>query len=403
MEQKTISATLKNWKEQLESDSRNPVYLKNLQWEPVEGIVLDPVFDAGSLGPEHAYLKEFHSWWKSCKPNHRPSLLASSMPAASLSASDIREAEKSGFQAWAGPPNLKGNELPLEIPFSRDPITKSMQSGRLADSLDALIRGEVPDRIEINATAFHHAGAGPAEDLAYCLSLASHYQNLTGQEQFSRLAEDIVLHISTGTSLFLEIARLRAMRLLWMNFTSRSGLEKLAGNIRSESDLRDWSKTDPDGNLLRHTSSALAAVLGGADSILIHPHTLDGKLAMDAIRQSVNLGHLALEEAGLARAFDPGSGSYLIEILTHQLSVKAWELFCSWQLIPLEEKLKSGFFVKMAEKGAEKLRSAYSTGKKTLTGVNKHPSSLARPCPPWPSEVDPAGDFPVFSPVFLDA
>ena len=402
MEQPDISASLRKWKEQLESDSRNPVYLKNIQWEPAEGITLDPVYDAGSLGPEHAYLTEFHSYWKSCRPDFRPVLKASSLPAIALSPADIAESEKLGFIAWVGPSITSGHALPLETPFSGDPITRSLQTGKITASLQALMQGEIPETLEINATAFHHAGAGPAEDLAYCLSLAAHYQDLTGAS-FSNLAGSLVLHLSTGTSMFLEIARLRAMRLLWMNFTSRCGLEKQAGFIQAESSLREWSRTDPDSNLLRHTASAMAGILGSADSILIHPHTLEKNLSMDAIRQSVNLGHLALEEAGLAASFDPGAGSYLIEVLTHQLSKKAWELFCDWQLIPLEDKLRSGFFVRLAESGAEKLKTEFSAGKRILTGVNKHPSPLSRPCPAWPADVVKAGEFPALSPVFLDA
>ena len=397
-----ISTSLKKWKEQLESDSRNPVYLQNLQWEPAGGITLDPVYDSGSLGPEHGYLKEFHSYWKASRTDFRPVLKASSLTAKSLNVQQIAESEKLGFAAWTGPRISTNHTLPLEIPFADDPISESLKSGKISASLQALMQGKTPEALEINATAFHHAGAGPAEDLAYCLSLAAHYHELTG-DAFPNLASNLVLHVSTGTTLFLEIARLRAMRLLWMNFTSRCGMEKQAGKIQAESSLREWSKTDPDSNLLRHTASAMAGILGGADSILIHPHTLDEAQAMDAIRQSVNLGHLALEEAGLSASFDPGSGSYLIEILTHELSKKAWELFCEWHLVPLEEKLRSGFFVRLAENGAEKLRDEYSAGKRVMTGVNKHPSPLSRPCPAWPVDAVTAGEFPALSPVFLDA
>lgn len=403
MEEPSISPGLSDWKNRLESDSRNPVYLKNLQWELPEGIILDPVYDADCLGLEHNYLQEFHRYWIECKPEFRPAIKASSLPAKFLGEEEVGKAESLGFTAWVGDVSPAGHSLPLERPFLSDPVSESLKKGKKSDSLRNWMQGDRPESLEINATAFHHAGANGAEDLAYCLSLAAHYREMLGEKHFAELAENIILKISAGTSLFPEIARFRALRLLWMNFTSRCGLGKLPGNIQAESSLREWSKTDPDSNLLRHTASVMAAIMGSADSILIHPHTLDPAMAAGAIRLSVNQCHLALEEARLSSVFDPGSGSYLIEILTHKLAVRAWELFCQWQSIPLHEKLSSGFFVKLAEKGAEKLRSDYAGGSKIMTGVNKHPSALSRPCPAWPVEKPEEAEFPSFSPVFLDA
>jgi methylmalonyl-CoA mutase len=190
---------------------------------------------------------------------------------------------------------------------------------------------------------------------------------------------------------------------LWMNFTAQCGAGRLAGNIQAESSLLYWSKSDTDGNLLRHTSAAMSAIMGGADALLVHPHTFDPASAADAIRLSVGIGHLALEEARLKNSFDPGSGSYLIEMLTHELVRKAWSLFCSWQNLSLEEKLQSGFFPEMAGQGAARLKNLFAKGELTLTGVNRHPSPMAKSgpaCPVW----QPAGtEFPALNPILLDA
>jgi hypothetical protein len=398
-----ISPGLQQWKTGLESDLRNPIHLENLRWHLPEGISLDPLYDAGSLGPEHAHLQEFHQYWKSCKPHWKLQLKVSSLPASGFTAEETKEAERLGFVAWVGNTPPSGHSLPSENPFLGDPVSESLSLGQFSDGLKKIMAGEIPAELHINSSAFHNAGASPVEDLAYILSLAAHYRELLGDEAFAAMANKIVLHLSTGSSLFLETARLRALRLLWMNFTSKCGLEKLPGNIQAESSLIDWSKTDPDGNLLRHTAAVMASLLGAADALLVNPHSLDPALAMDAIRQSVNLGHLSMEEAQMSKAFDPGSGSYLIETLTHELSKKAWNLFCQWQEISLEEKLRSGFFVKMADAGAQKLRLDFAEGRRVMTGVNKHPSPLSRPCPPWPSENPAEVDFPALKPVFLDA
>jgi hypothetical protein len=401
--QASISPGLADWKMRLESDARNPVNLKNLQWELPEGITLDPVYDAGSLGSEHAYLRDFHEWWKGSQPHKKMMLKVSALPASNLSESEITDTEKLGFSAWVGEKMPTGHSLPLENPISLDPISESLIKGHWTDSFQNLRKGIVPEHLQISATAFHNAGANAAEDLAYCLSLAAHYRELLGAERFSAIADTILIHLSTGTPLFLEIARLRAMRLLWMNFTYRCGMEKLPGRIQAESSLLEWSKTDTDGNLLRHTASTMAAIMGGADSLLLHPHTLEASMATEAIRLSVNHGHLALEEARLSSVFDPGSGSYLIEILTHKLAQKAWELFCLWQEVSLEDKLQNGFFVKKAEAGAARIRKNYEEGRISLIGVNKHPSGLSRSCPAWPIQAAEGGEFPALSPFFLDA
>jgi methylmalonyl-CoA mutase len=193
------------------------------------------------------------------------------------------------------------------------------------------------------------------------------------------------------------------MRLLWMNFCDKNGAGKPAGNIQGETSLLTWSHSDPDTNLLRHTSSMMSAILGGADSILAHPHTLDPALASDAIRQSVNIGHLALEEAHLGEAFDPGSGSYLIEILSHELAQKAWKLFCKWQEMPFVDAVESGFFAKTAEASAEILKEKYASGKLVMTGVNRHPSDLARKSPAFPKQNQSETDFPALKTLLLDA
>lgn len=404
MEQPSISPGLSDWKNRLESDSRNPVFLKNLQWDLPEGIILDPVYDAASLGPEHHYLREFHTYWRQTRPEeHRPVLKVSSMLAKGLTKAEVQQSETLGFSSWVGNTAPEGHSAPHEIPFINDPVSESLRMGKITESLEQLLKGEVPETIEINSTAFHNAGANAVQDIAYCLTLAAHYRELLGNSHFEAIAGKIVLHLSIGSFLFPEIARLRALRLLWMNFTSQSGMDKLPGIVQAESSLRDWSKTDPDGNLLRQTASAMAAIMGGADNILIHPHTLDPSLAAEAIRLSVNQSHLALEEAKLSSVFDPGSGSYLIEILTHKLAVKAWELFCEWQKTSLHEKLRTGFFVKMAEQEAKKIRSDFASGKRSMIGVNKHPSGLSRPCGAWPGENPSTTDFPFFTPVFLDA
>ncbi len=398
-----LSPALEDWKKKLESDSRNPIRLEDLQWQLSEEIRLNPIYDAGSLGPEHAYLIDFHKHWKEQKLNWKPAFKVSALPTASLSENEIAEAEKLGFVAWSGIPVGGKNRVMAEPEFLDDPIVESLCAGNWTNDFKKLQQDRKLNSIQIHASAFHHAGANAVEDLAFALVVAEQYRILIGNERFSELAGNATIHLGTGTSFFLEIARFRAMRLLWMNFCDQNGAGKQAGNIQGETSLVTWSHSDPDSNLLRHTSAMMSAVMGGADSILVHPHTLDPALASDAIRQSVNIGHLALEEAHLGDAFDPGSGSYLIEILSHELAQKAWGLFCKWQQMPFKETVESGFFAKTAEASAEILKEKFASGKLVMTGVNRHPSELARKSPAFPKQSDSETDFQSLKKLFLDA
>jgi hypothetical protein len=398
-----LSPALEEWKKKLESDSRNPIRLEDLQWQLPQEIRLNPLYDAGSLGPEHAYLKDFHQHWKQEKPMWKPVFKVSALPTVSLSENEIAEAEKLGFVAWSGIPAGGKNLLPAEPEFQNDPIVESLCAGKWTNEYKKLMEEQNLNSIQIHASAFHNAGANAIEDLAFALLVAEQYRSLIGNERFSELAANATIHLGTSTSFFLEIARFRTMRLLWMNFCDKNGAGKPAGNIQGETSLLTWSHSDPDTNLLRHTSSMMSAILGGADSILAHPHTLDPALASDAIRQSVNIGHLALEEAHLGDSFDPGSGSYLIEILSHELAQQAWKLFCKWQEMPFVNAVESGFFAKTAEASAEILKEKYSSGKLVMTGVNRHPSDLARKSPAFPKQNQSETDFPALKTFFLDA
>lgn len=398
-----VSLDLQKWKNRLESDARNPLKVSELFRKLPSGIEISPVYDTASYSSELTYLSEFHREWKQQKQGWKPVLKVSSLPCGNFSPEDTAAAEKLGFSAWSGNINPAGHQLPVEDELSEDPITESLLAGSKTEQLKALFQGILPDRIRIRSAFFHRAGANEAEDLAYCLCLAAHYRDLMGENEFSAILPRISVHLAISSEFFLEIARMRALRLLWMNFTSQCGAGKQAGNIQAETSLLTWSQTDPDGNLLRHTSQVLSATMGGADAILIHPHHLEPETAADSIRLAADIGHLALEEARLQHAFDPGSGSYLIEILTHELARKAWELFCAWQEISLDEKLNKGFFPSIAEKGAERLKREFESKTRILTGVNLHPSPLAKRSPAYPP-IAPSGiSFPALKPIFLDA
>jgi methylmalonyl-CoA mutase len=150
----------------------------------------------------------------------------------------------------------------------------------------------------VRADHLHEAGATAAEQLAYALIEAA--------ESGSRAP---VFVFAVGSNYFLEIAKLRAARSLCAN-----------ARIRVRTARANKSAQDPYTNLLRATTEAMSAILGGCDSITVEPAGFDPHLA-------ANIERILREEASLDRAADAASGSYYIEILTDALARRAWRLF----------------------------------------------------------------------------
>ena len=147
----------------------------------------------------------------------------------------------------------------------------------------------------------------------------------------AQVAATLHLHLAIAPSYFVEIAKLRALRRLWATLLHSFGLPAaLNQHLRIHAATATWTQTTLDAhtNLLRHTTEAMSAVLGGADSLTVAPYDSLFAEANDfSGRLARNLSILLREEAGLGRVQDPAAGSYYLETLTDQLAQEAWGLF----------------------------------------------------------------------------
>ncbi|MBN3035242.1 MAG: methylmalonyl-CoA mutase small subunit, partial [Bacteroidales bacterium] len=203
------------------------------------------------------------------------------------------------------------------------------------------------------------------------------------------VAPRIRLEMATGPDYFMEIARLRAARLLWARIVKAYGTsseEVTKADIHCTTS--SWSMTlyDRHVNMLRSTTEAMSAILGGCSSLTVlpfdHLHTSGDEFGERIAR---NQQLLLKEESYLDRVADPAAGSYFIENLTDSLITHAWKLF-------LEVQEKGGFleafhtgFIQewIRESAAGKLRNL-AVRKETLLGTNHFPNSsetLARDIP----------------------
>jgi methylmalonyl-CoA mutase len=233
--------------------------------------------------------------------------------------------------------------------------------------------------ISISGYHMHEAGAPAHLELAYTLADGLEYirTGLRAGIAIDDFAPRLSFFWGIGMNFFMEIAKMRAGRLLWSLLVQQfnpKNPKSLA--LRTHSQTSGWSLTeqDPYNNVTRTCIEALAAVLGGTQSL--HTNSLDEAIALPSefsARIARNTQLYLEKETGITRVVDPLGGSYYIESLTAELAQKAWDL--------IQEVEKLGGMTKAIESGVPKMRieqaaaskqARIDSGRDTIVGVNKY-------------------------------
>ena len=233
--------------------------------------------------------------------------------------------------------------------------------------------------IAVDTARFHEAGATITQELAFALAGASDcLSRLTDAGvDAAEAAAAIEIVFATGTSHFPELAKLRAIRAMWPQLLAAYGVPADAmpePRIFVRSSIRSISVLDPYTNLLRLSTEALAAILGGCDTLQLAPFDPAGSVSAEfAERVTRNIHLLLRDESSLDRVVDPAAGSFYIETMTSSLCREAWKLF---QQIEAEGGLRaaeaSGSVAGMIAPAADARRKAVNTRRQTLVGVNRY-------------------------------
>lgn len=242
--------------------------------------------------------------------------------------------------------------------------------------------------VTVSGTLFHNCGASAVQELAFALAMGHEYVvRLTEMGlDVDQVAPAIKFNFSVGTNYFMEIAKLRAARLLWANIMKpynpkRGCSSKLRAHIQTSS----WNQTvyDPFVNMLRGTTEAMSAAISGVDSIEVLPfdHAYEKPTEFSA-RIARNVQLLLKEESHFDQVTDPAAGSYYIETLTQSIAHQAWTLFKA-----VEEKggyikaFEAGFVQETIEATANKRDLNIATRRETLLGTNQYPNFNEMACP----------------------
>lgn len=239
--------------------------------------------------------------------------------------------------------------------------------------------------IVVDGSPYHNGGANAVEELAFTLATAVEYlraldkRNLT----FEQIAPRLMFMYSIGPNFFMEIAKLRASRLLWAKIIEACGgdvsLQKTIIHARTSS----YDKTcyDPHVNLLRTTTEALSASLGGCDSLEVGSFDEACKRPDEFSRHLArNIQLILREESHIDKVINPSAGSWYVEKLTEQVAERTWELFRQIESHGgMFKALRDGRPQKIIESTAAKLEKNIARRKDVIVGTNMYANPDEKP------------------------
>jgi methylmalonyl-CoA mutase len=273
------------------------------------------------------------------------------------------------------------NDILKEFMVRNTYIYPPAPSMKIIGDIIAYCSSNMPRFNTISISGYHiqEAGANAALELAYTLADGKEYIRTAiaaglGIDDF---APRLSFFWGVGMNFYMEIAKMRAARLLWTKIVAEFNPQNPKSSmLRTHSQTSGWSLTeqDPYNNVVRTTIEAMAAVFGGTQSL--HTNALDEAIALPsefAARIARNTQLIIQEETGITKVVDPWGGSYMMESLTQDIADKAWEL--------IEEVEAAGGMAKAIETGMPKLKieeaaarkqARIDRGEDVIVGVNKY-------------------------------
>lgn len=242
------------------------------------------------------------------------------------------------------------------------------------EKLNAIVSKTTIPFLTISSGIYQNAGANMVQQLAYTLAHVNEYFN-----RISTINQPITIEISVGTNYFFEIAKLRALRLLF-NTLAKEYNHNFDCNIIATPTKRNKTLYDYNVNMLRTTTECMSAILGGANAIANLPYDAiyhkDNEFGDRIARnQLLVLKH----ESHFDKVNNPADGAYYIEELTQQLAEKALELFKDIEKNGgLISQLIEGTIQRKINESAAKEQDLFDSGKEVLLGTNKYPNKNDR-------------------------
>ncbi len=419
------SVSAKQWKQKIQVDLKGADYNEALIYKSLEGIDVKPFYNQEDLSDSTPISQSSSSWKNSIKIEVNEAIQGNQQALAAIKKGaesiffvihkeDINPKDLFQFITSETPVFIssqflsstyiqKVNDIArvqqLDLYILTDIIGNLAETGNWYDNLksDHSTLEEIITQnthlksiITIDTSLYQNAGATMVQQLAYSLAQANEYLNhFENKKELALQETSIIFKVAIGGNYFFEIAKLRALRLLWNTLSAEYDIIKKC-HILAHPTHRNKTIADYNVNMLRTTTECMSAILGGADTIYNIPYDDIYNLENDfGTRISLNQLLILKNESYFDQVENSASGSYYIESLTNQLAEKALTLFKN-----IEEtggflkQLKSGTIQKKIKESAQKEQKLFDDAEIILTGSNKYKNS---------GEVFPTFQKPVFS------
>jgi methylmalonyl-CoA mutase len=274
------------------------------------------------------------------------------------------------------------NDILKEFMVRNTYIYPPEPSMRIVADIIAHTARHMPVFNSISISGYHmqEAGATPAIELAYTLADGLEYVRAARARglDVDAFAPRLSFFFGIGMNVLMEIAKLRAARQLWSGLMERHFAPKDPKSLmlRTHCQTSGWSLTlqDPLNNIVRTTIEAMAAVLGGTQSL--HTNSYDEAISLPtdtAARIARNTQLILQEETDITHTVDPFGGSYAMEALTRDLAAKAMELIDEVEALGgMSKAIEAGIPKRRIEEAAARRQAAIDSGAETIVGVNKY-------------------------------
>jgi len=282
------------------------------------------------------------------------------------------------------PEKLEGtiqNDILKEFMVRNTYIYPPAPSMRIVADIIAFTARKMPKFNSISISGYHmqEAGATQVQELAFTLADGMEYVRAAMSQglDIDAFAGRLSFFFAIGMNFFMEVAKLRAARTLWAQIMRDFGAkDPRSMMLRTHCQTSGVSLTekDPHNNVIRTTVEAMAAILGGAQSL--HTNALDEAIALPtdfSARIARNTQLVLQEETGIPKVVDPLGGSYYVEALTKELADKAWDLIQEVEALGgMTKAVETGLPKQKIEEASAARQARIDKGEDVVVGVNKY-------------------------------
>ncbi len=402
------------WEDVIHRDLKGADYAKKLLWKSPEGITIRPYYrseDISSLKLNHApgafpYLRSTRTTgdWRireeidADQPQQANRDAQAALAAGAEEISFLRAMPRNTSELEMLLVNLTA--IPLHFETADETLLNLLcecwrdkpESPHIFTGFDPLANLEFAASVARNAPPsivpftihgehLEEDGANTVQEVAFTLVAGIDFlaEMHAHGIAIDRAAQSIGFSFTIGASYFFQIAKFRAFRMLWARAVESFGGSRAAARARMHARTSIWNKTiyDPHVNVLRATTEAMSAVLGGVDSVCVAPFDACYKSPDAGSRRLARNTQIVLKhEALLAQVADPGAGSYYLEAVTDSIAREAWATMQQIESIGGYRKARAAGTIEQALKESAKARAnAIASRRSVITGTNQYANS----------------------------